>query len=103
MLFNGRMYCELIFKPEGKSFSQNLITRQVKFYLMSVVTKVNISYEWLLTDYIQFCFTATRQNVISDHKADDIPPQMNILNMVIPIRMHFLTFIRQTHSNVHHT
>ena len=29
-------------------------------------------------------------NVISDHITDDIPPQMNILNMVIPILMHLL-------------
>ena len=32
-----------------------------------------------------------------------VPPQMNILNMVIPILMHFLTFIRQTHSILHQT
>ena len=32
---------------------------------------------------------------ISDHIADDIPPQMKILNMVISILMHFLTCIRQ--------
>ena len=37
----------------------------------------------------------SRKNVISDHKTDDIPPQMKISNMVIPILMHFLTFIRQ--------
>ena len=36
-------------------------------------------------------------NVICDHITDDIPPQMNILNMVIPILMHFFTFIRQRH------
>ena len=41
-------------------------------------------------------------NVISDHITDDIPPQMNILNMVSPIIMHFLTFIRQRHSILHH-
>ena len=29
-----------------------------------------------------------RRRVISDHITDDIPPQMNILNMVIPIIMH---------------
>ena len=34
---------------------------------------------------------------------DDIPPQMNILNIVIPILMHFLTFIRQRHSLLHQT
>ena len=28
---------------------------------------------------------------------------MKILNMVIPIRMHFLTFIRQRHSILHQT
>ena len=28
---------------------------------------------------------------------------MNILNMVIPILMHFLTFIRQKHSILHQT
>ena len=32
------------------------------------------------------------------HISDDIPHQMNILNTVIPIPMHFLTFIRQRHS-----
>ena len=32
---------------------------------------------------------------ISDHITDDIPLQMKILNMVISILMHFLTFIRQ--------
>ena len=30
--------------------------------------------------------------MISDCIYDDIPPQMKILNMVIPILMHFLTF-----------
>ena len=44
----------------------------------------------------KFRFTATPQ-VISDHIIDDIPPQMNILNMVIPILIHFLIFIRQRH------
>ena len=42
-------------------------------------------------------------NVISDHITDDIPPQMNILNMVIPILMHFLKFNRQRHSILHRT
>ena len=28
-------------------------------------------------------------NVISDHITDDIPPKMKILNMIIPILMHF--------------
>ena len=32
---------------------------------------------------------ASPQNEISDHISDDIPPQMNILNVVIPILMHF--------------
>ena len=35
------------------------------------------------------------------NKTDDIPPQMKILNMVIPILMHFLTFIRQKHIILH--
>ena len=42
-------------------------------------------------------------NVISDGITDDIPPQMNSLNIVIPILMHFLTFIRQRHSILHQT
>ena len=42
-------------------------------------------------------------NVISDHITDDIPPQMKILTMVIPILMHFLTFIQQRHSILHQT
>ena len=36
-----------------------------------------------------------------DHKTDDIPPQMKILNMVIPILMHNLHFIRQKHIILH--
>ena len=53
----------------------------------------------------KFRFTAMRQrrNVISDHITDYIPPQMKILHMVIPILMHFLTFIRQRHNILHHT
>ena len=39
--------------------------------------------------------------MISDHKTDDIPPQMKNLNMVIPILMHFLTVIRQKHITLH--
>ena len=35
--------------------------------------------------------------VLRQNKTDDIPLQMKILNMVIPILMHFLTFIRQKH------
>ena len=31
------------------------------------------------------------------HITDDISPQMKILNMAIPILMHFLTCIRQRH------
>ena len=42
-------------------------------------------------------------DVISDHITNDIPPQMKILNMVIPILMHFLTFICQRHSILHQT
>ena len=30
--------------------------------------------------------------MISERISDDIPPQMKILNMVIPILMHFCTF-----------
>ena len=32
-------------------------------------------------------------NMISERKSDDIPPQMKILNMVIPILMHFCSFV----------
>ena len=32
-------------------------------------------------------------NVISERISDDIPPQMKILNMVIPILMHFCSFV----------
>ena len=36
-------------------------------------------------------------DVFSDHITDDIPSQMNILNMGIPILMHFLTlFVKGT-------
>ena len=31
--------------------------------------------------------------MISDHIYDDIPPQMKILNMVIPILMYFCRFV----------
>ena len=41
--------------------------------------------------------------VLRRRVSDDKPPQMNILNMVIPILMHFLTFIRQRHSMLHQT
>ena len=34
----------------------------------------------------------------SDHIINDIPPQIKILSMFIPILMHFLTFILQRHS-----
>ena len=30
--------------------------------------------------------------MISERKSDDIPPQMKILNMIIPILMHYLHF-----------
>ena len=33
----------------------------------------------------------------------DISPQIKILNIVIPILMHFLTFIRQMLSILHQT
>ena len=50
----------------------------------------------------KFRLTATRQRsrktVISDHITDDIPLQMKILNMVIPILIHLLTFILHMHS-----
>ena len=35
-------------------------------------------------------------NEISDCISDDLPPQMKILNMVIPILMHFFSFFYQT-------
>ena len=35
--------------------------------------------------------------MIYDRIYDDIPPQMKILNMVIPILMYFLTFTHRTH------
>ena len=31
--------------------------------------------------------------MISERISDDIPPQMNILNMVIPILMHFFSYV----------
>ena len=40
----------------------------------------------------KFSFTAT-QNVISERISDDIPPQMKILNMAIPVLMHFCSFV----------
>ena len=33
------------------------------------------------------------ENVIFKHISDDIPPKMKILNMVIPILMHFCSFL----------
>ena len=33
------------------------------------------------------------ENVFSERISDDIPPQMRILNMVIPILMHFCSFV----------
>ena len=39
---------------------------------------------------------ATRERsrkTISEHISDDIPSQMKILNMVIPILMHFFSFV----------
>ena len=35
--------------------------------------------------------------MISDSIYDDIPPQMKILNMDIPILMYFLTFTHRKH------
>ena len=35
--------------------------------------------------------------MVSDGIYDDIPPQMKILNMVIPILMDFLTFTHRKH------
>ena len=40
-------------------------------------------------------------NVISNYKNEDLPPKMKILNIVIPILMHFLKFIRQWHIILH--
>ena len=40
-------------------------------------------------------------NVIFEHKTNDIRPQMKILNVVISILMHFLTFICRKHSILH--
>ena len=48
--------------------------------------------------------------MISEHTSDDIPPQMKILNMVIPIVMHFCSFISnlsvasriKPHKGIHH-
>ena len=42
-------------------------------------------YRWILGRKLSF--TATR-NAISERISDDIPPQMKILNMLIPILMH---------------
>ena len=44
----------------------------------------------------KFSFMATREqseNVITESISDDIPPQMKRLNMVIPILMHFCSFV----------
>ena len=48
-------------------------------------------------------FFVIRRRVISDHITDNIPTQMKILNMVIPILMQYLTVIRQSHSILHQT
>ena len=37
------------------------------------------------------------------HIIDDIPSQMKILNIVIPILINFLTFVNQRHSILHQT
>ena len=34
--------------------------------------------------------------MISERISDNIPPQMKILNMVIPILMHYLHFLKKT-------
>ena len=36
---------------------------------------------------------AEPKNMISEYISDKIPPQMKILNMVIPILMHFCSFV----------
>ena len=41
------------------------------------------------------------QNVIYDHKTDDLPPQMIIFNTIIPILMHFFTFTVQSGNIAH--
>ena len=41
--------------------------------------------------------------MISERISDDIPPQMKILNMIIPIFMHFCSFERcKSHKAVRH-
>ena len=56
-----------------------------------------------LGSYIVGCMVGNFVLRRRDHITDDIPPQMKILNMVIPNLMHFLTFIRQKHRILHQT
>ena len=40
--------------------------------------------------------------MISERISDDIPPQMKILNMVIPILMRFCSFVSEPHKAARH-
>ena len=39
--------------------------------------------------------------MISERKLDDIPPQMKILNMIIPILMHFCSYVSNSSIESH--
>ena len=58
---------------------------------------------FILGDISSVLRSAEPLNIISDHMTDDITPKMKILNMVIPILMHFLACIRQRDSTFHQT
>ena len=81
----------------------SVIWSEISFYGDALVEPYNFSSVIWLEILFYGAASAEPQNLISDHITDDIPPQMNILNMVIPILMHFLTFIRQIYSILHQT
>ena len=69
-----------------------------KFHFMAMCRGI-LSVLWLEIFFYSDA-SAEPLSIIYLHKTDDIPPQMKIfiLNMVIPILMHFLTFIHQKHG-----
>ena len=70
---------------------------------MQYFIKVQIIFKCILQSEVTFYCSADvpPKNNISNHKTNNIPPQMKILNMVILILMQFLTFIRQNYIILH--
>ena len=46
---------------------------------------------------------AETKNLISERISDDIPPPMKILNMVIPILMHFCSFFLKLQNDTRYS